>query len=368
MLIVAKTPMLPYHLSMRRVLSLILMLMSLLSIWAKPDTPYDARTCIAYDYILSKNQKKLVDFIYEKLSKYEFSITFEEEVCSNDLDVAISHILSDYPELFYVSNHYQYFYYEDKGWISKVEFSATMTEKEAKNIEKDMFSLIEGLIEEIPPSLSPYSKELLLHDVLAQLVTYTQEGDISYTPYGALLYGRATCEGYAEAFTLMLRMAGIPCSKISGKGYTDDKSESHAWNIVELDGVFTLVDVTWDDMTDIVSHLYFNITDEMIKRDHETDEIFSLLPASKSLRYNYHEINGIIFDESANMENVTWSMFDYARGTGDEIEVRFKDRKAYSLFLDSFPDAAQNYANEHGDISYYTSRDDKQYSFLLQMQ
>ena len=132
--------------------------------------------------------------------------------------------------------------------------------------------------------------------------------------------------------------------------------------------MFTLVDVTWDDMTDIVSHLYFNITDEMMKRDHEADEIFSLLPASKSLRYNYHEINGIIFDESANMENVTWSMFDYARGTGDEIEVRFKDRKAYSLFLDSFPDAAQNYANEHGDISYYTSRDDKQYSFLLQMQ
>ena len=52
MLIVAKTPMLPYHLSMRRVLSLILMAMSLLSVWAKPDTPYDARTCIAYDYIL----------------------------------------------------------------------------------------------------------------------------------------------------------------------------------------------------------------------------------------------------------------------------------------------------------------------------
>ena len=41
---------------------------------------------------------------------------------------------------------------------------------------------------------------------------------------------------------------GIPCVIISGTGTnTENKSEAHAWNYVQLNGNWYAVDCTWDD-------------------------------------------------------------------------------------------------------------------------
>ncbi|XP_045174165.2 kyphoscoliosis peptidase-like [Mercenaria mercenaria] len=67
--------------------------------------------------------------------------------------------------------------------------------------------------------------------------------------------GRSVCEGYASVFEVLCRKAGIPVKKISGfskgysysadKPYTLNTRTNHAWNAVELEGKWYLIDSTW---------------------------------------------------------------------------------------------------------------------------
>lgn len=65
--------------------------------------------------------------------------------------------------------------------------------------------------------------------------------------YGALVEGEAVCGGYASAFEYLCHLSGIPCIYVTGTATTDVASGGHAWNLVEVDGTWSVVDATWDD-------------------------------------------------------------------------------------------------------------------------
>ncbi len=62
-----------------------------------------------------------------------------------------------------------------------------------------------------------------------------------YTSYGAFVNHNVVCQGYALAFKVLMDRAGIPCC------YVKSDAMNHAWNMVQLDGNWYHVDVTWDD-------------------------------------------------------------------------------------------------------------------------
>ena len=125
---------------------------------------------------------------------------------------------------------------------------------------------------------SDYEIAHALHDFLVDNVVYVEEGD-HQTVYGALVAGKAVCAGYARAYQLLMLEAGIPCSYIQGMSYNPKgQLESHAWNLVWLDGKCYYTDVTWDDQGDLF-HEYLNLSKEEISTTHfeNNDEV---LPAS----------------------------------------------------------------------------------------
>ena len=84
----------------------------------------------------------------------------------------------------------------------------------------------------------------IVGDVLGK---YHPHGDSSV--YGALVRKRCVCQGYAEAYKLLLNDQGVPCEVVTGvvKGSTG----RHAWNMISTDGKnFYHVDVTWDSLDD----------------------------------------------------------------------------------------------------------------------
>ncbi len=88
-----------------------------------------------------------------------------------------------------------------------------------------------------------------LHDYLAENVYYPDLNTSDYVmsahdAYGALIEGRAVCQGYSDAVKLICDYYSIPCVCISGTA----NGGGHMWNAIQMeDGKWYLMDLTWDD-------------------------------------------------------------------------------------------------------------------------
>ena len=149
-------------------------------------------------------------------------------------------------------------------------------------IQSAILSKAKEIIDEtITEKMSDYDKELAIHDWLVWNVTYDKEdlnaiaapSEHNRDPYGVLFEGSSICTGYAVTFCMFMDMLGIPCRTIHS---TAHRGNEHAWNMVCFDGNWYHVDVTWDDPTPdktnrLVKHEYFNVTDSVMREEHEWD-------------------------------------------------------------------------------------------------
>lgn len=122
-----------------------------------------------------------------------------------------------------------------------------------------------------------YEKELFFHDYLIARCAYHEDTGNwqAYTAAGALLNGKAVCEGYSRAFQLLLNQEGIGNYLMTGSARDPSgRVDGHMWNLVTIDGAPYHVDVTWDDPVGseqlAPSHVYFNLTDQRIAANHLT--------------------------------------------------------------------------------------------------
>ena len=120
----------------------------------------------------------------------------------------------------------------------------------------------EILAETVLPGMSQWQIALSLHDYLAVHCVY----DESYTYYNAydlLVNGTAVCQGYATAYMDLLNRAGVSCVAV------ESEEMNHVWNLVQVDGNWYHVDVTWDDpISDHQGralHKYFLISDQLMQ-------------------------------------------------------------------------------------------------------
>jgi len=121
-------------------------------------------------------------------------------------------------------------------------------------------SIIQGLT-----STDDYGKAKEIHDIICSITSYDYEKDSSnrHDARGVLVDGFAVCDGYADAYYLLCRMAGLDVRKVSGwigenpavmfdasLNPVDTENNHHAWNLIQLGGKWLMVDVTWDDTTE----------------------------------------------------------------------------------------------------------------------
>lgn len=126
----------------------------------------------------------------------------------------------------------------------------------------------------VTDGMSNYEIAKALHDYLATHNEYDMRlysGNLpalSRTSYGALVNRTSVCAGYALAYERLMDQVGIPCEYVTGM----TTRGSHAWNIIQIDGEWYHVDVTWDDPTPnregYVRYKYFLKSDRAMSRDH----------------------------------------------------------------------------------------------------
>lgn len=151
--------------------------------------------------------------------------------------------------------------------------------------------------------LSEYETEREIHDLLCRNVEYENQGEISHTILGAIVYKKCVCDGFTKLAKLLFDYVHIYSHVVSGQACNQNsKLEPHAWNIVKINGEFYHLDITFDKtMTQKNTRYdYFNLTDAEIKIDHVYNA--SGHPNCCKTDYNYFYIEKMFMHTKGDLE------------------------------------------------------------------
>ena len=110
--------------------------------------------------------------------------------------------------------------------------------------EKNLYEVAVGIVNAARKFSSTKDKVRHIHDAIHEQVTSWETMDYADAK-NALIYGKTDCEGFADAFYMLGRMAGLNVGRI--RGTINDGTTKHAWNWVTLeDGRTYCVDVSQD--------------------------------------------------------------------------------------------------------------------------
>ena len=204
-----------------------------------------------------------------------------------DFSAILDVYFNDNPQHFWLGKGATSFFSGNK--LTAVELTYTFTGDELTTAKSKFEAAAAAVLSGITDDMSQFEIELYLHDYLVSHVTYDLDAPHAHDAYGALVEGRAVCEGYARAFQYLLQQAGIPSYVVTGQS----KGEDHAWNLVKIDGEYYYVDVTWDDQdNDNKYYSYFNVTTETLCEDHTIAQQIYTLPNCTATAANYFTVKG----------------------------------------------------------------------------
>ena len=216
-----------------------------------------------------------LQYVYDKLvagcadGQAQIAIDISgKNIDGNKLEMAYTMFYSDYPEYFWVKDGYAASI-EEQGEVKtlKVEPDYTVTGGALTTAKTAYDAKVSALVSGL--SGTDYDKAKTLHDRLIAAVTYEATAN-DQNAYGALVEGKAVCNGYARAYQHLLQKAGIEAWYVSGTSVSPSSGQSvgHAWNLVKLDGQWYYTDVTWDDQGENTFYAYFNITTAQLLEGH----------------------------------------------------------------------------------------------------
>ncbi len=171
------------------------------------------------------------------------------------------------------------------------------------NLTIDELEVLQIAVDFIENTVNPQDnvlvKERLIHDFICFSTIYSNPKSNDPVPrhctaVGLLLDGEANCQGYADCFEMLCRMAGLKTDKQSGSA----EGNLHVWNIINLDGSWYSVDVTYDDTTYNTSgyyypaYIYFNAGKDILEETH-------YVPRSNELIYivDYSDDNYLYYTD-----------------------------------------------------------------------
>lgn len=300
-----------------------------------------------YYYYNNLNDVEKEAYVIMYTSFMSFDKSFVMEATVDQVKEVFTSVLYDNPHIFWVSNNYQYL---ENG--NSVSFTPKyrLTDSEAQTITKQLNDKVDEISSSANSLTTDYEKELYIHNYVCENTVYDEntfnaEGD---TAYSALLNGKAICEGYSRAVQILLDAVDIDNYLVIGNGITDGKSEPHMWNIVNIDNANYHLDATWNDANDdgSISYFYFNVTDEIISKDHSDIEPLNNFCISNTA--NYFETENAVVDSYNGFYEHTNRSAETLKGGQNYVEFLFEHSN-------DFKKAVKDIEKDNGFFKYIAS-------------
>ena len=286
--------------------------------------------------MLNPDQRQIYDRIQEGLAVHAATIGPFNVSSTDEMQLIIQSVCYDYPEYFWFRGAHSSSYFDRTTYLEYTvqptyQFSAAEYSSYSAFVEtaaQPILDLLRGK--------SDYEKVKGVYEYLIDNTIY----DLNYT--GTSIYemfrdGRAVCEGYARATQYLLTKLDVECLYVTGDsgefGEPRSSWETHAWNIVKIDGSYYQVDTTWGDplnptgvQTKRMS--YLNLTDAEMSQRHEGDN-WNYYPTCTDTYYNYYQYEGNYLEVFSRETITVW--FQTAYSMGLPLEFKCANRDVYQM-------------------------------------
>lgn len=262
---------------------------------------------------LEAGSQPAYDAIYEGLIACEES--FNLHAAEDEVSDAYWAVLADHPEIFWVDG------FSYRWWWGPIQvfphYNVDVGEIDATR--QQIEQVADGVLAAVPQDMATYDKVRMVYEWVIEACDYAADAPNSQNIQSVFLGRRSVCAGYSSAFQYLCQRMGVPCAYISG---TATGRGDHAWNLVDIDGTNTYVDVTWGDPTFMMSdgsmsagglsYDYFCVTSEEMARDHVVTAPTQGLPECWSRDYDYFMLHGTYLDSysqvalEALLAHATW--------------------------------------------------------------
>ena len=224
----------------------------------------------------------ILNYLIEKMKKRETKISLPEKwniPYTNEgrerLQNLWYRVRLEAPEVFYIE---AVFFEADGNRYTGIEaqYAEDAAEKSAQ-LEQAVTDVLRQCVRN---DMTDEEKALALHDYLTTHIAYDMEtlsGEAdNYDAYTALVKHTTVCQGYSEAYKLLMNRCNIPCEYVRSGGLR------HIWNVIYLDKQWYQVDVTWDDpipdKIGYAGHTYFLRDDSNMGHKNEDGTIDWMSP------------------------------------------------------------------------------------------
>ena len=217
------------------------------------------------------SKQEIIDSIYYLINS---GVSYSERYCARDYvdcykdmeevssDTNLLSVLNNYVHPY---NSFDSIVFNFDERVIQIEINHAYSDDEIQQLSSKVDQLIE---ENVDRSLPTKEQIRVIHDYIINHTEYDKLkteniNDTTYksnTAYGVLFEGYGICSGYSDAMKLFLDKLNIINYKIS--------NDQHIWNLVNLDGVWYHLDLTWDDPVsdkNIIKDSYFMITTKNLK-------------------------------------------------------------------------------------------------------
>lgn len=298
---------------------------------AAPATPYPNDTMLIYP-TLSPAQQTLFDLAYQAARRGETQVNFPEGTLYDDVLAVMLALDDDCPELCAVGNEYTIGYLRDKPeYANYVQLEYIMPVSRQEELIAAAWELADQAYG------SEFQREWFLHDRLCERVAYDEEAEQCHNAWGALMEGRAVCDGYAKALTLLWRMSYLPCGMVRGQMAADGVWGDHAWNLARVSGQWAMTDATNNDQDSqgLMTHWYFNVTDADVSADYRMEDMWQL-PACTDESASWHARTGNLVAGEEDMEAMVMAALRALAVDGEPLNLRFARWEDYLSLTENF--------------------------------
>jgi len=258
-----------------------------------------------YSYHLStlnKSQQSIYETFIKKLRMYSSTIKLPF-VHPNEILLVFEALLLDHPDLFYTSS-YRYLRDLNKAVIINPDYHFSLNE--IRQHEATILSSLSFV--DAVKNKSDFEKVLHIHDFILDNIKYdrTFSGN-SNTVLGVAKDRAAVCEGISKYVKLALDCLSVKSIVVLGHAtnfaFSQSASEAHSWNMVEINGGWYHLDVTFDLTLKHKKNRYdyFLVKDEDIRIDHSTG---TKLPMSSLQSMDYYFTKGLAVAKSFELERL----------------------------------------------------------------